>query len=244
MNRPVFITIEGADGSGKTACLSVLHDEVKRLFKSDCIKTREPGGTPSAEKIREAMINECRADPLLPISQFLLMQASRYQHVFRTIYPQLSAGVNVVSSRYFDSTVVLQGRLQHIGEYLERFRDVAEHSFLHIRPDLTILLDISAENAIERVVKEDALDDRFSDPQLDVPSLWRQHFNDLRRHAQVWSGESRIEVVDANQPLYVVLDEIRRIVKDQADYMRTRPSNIPTYFEKLDQWVKKNNPLE
>ena len=146
MTRGRFITIEGGDGAGKTVqtariCAALEARGVETLA------TREPGGSPGAEEIRRLLVSG-PADRWDPLTEAMLHATARRDHVLQTIEPALARGLWVISDRFFDSMIVYQGYGQgaDLAE-LERLNDL---SLGGLRPDLTVLLDISVVEGLWR----------------------------------------------------------------------------------------------
>ena len=144
MTRGRFITLEGGDGAGKTLqtariCAALEARGVETLA------TREPGGSPGAEEIRGLLVSG-PADRWDPLTEAMLHATARRDHVLRTIEPALARGLWVISDRFFDSMIVYQGYGQgaDLAE-LERLNDL---SLGGLRPDLTVLLDISLDISV------------------------------------------------------------------------------------------------
>ena len=150
MSRGLFITFEGSEGCGKST-------QVKRLAATleakglPFLLTREPGGTPIGEKIRELLQFAPESAAMRPETEVLLFEASRSQLVREVIEPALARGLHVISDRFFDSTTVYQGAARkldrEIVEQLNRFA-VAD-----CRPDLTFVLDCDVATARARLLR-------------------------------------------------------------------------------------------
>ena len=189
-----FITIEGPEGAGKSTCAETL----LRFFNENdlpVICTREPGGTPMAEKLRETVKNkpddgEC----VHPETELLLMEAARAQHVREKIAPALKQGISVICDRFTDSTCAYQGGGRNMDmKTITMFNDFATGD---CRPDLTILLDLPPEVGFARVAKRasaDAATDRFEAEALDFHNRVRNAFLKL-----AGQEPDRIKVVDAS----------------------------------------------
>ena len=144
--RGYFVTFEGCEGSGKSTQLKLLAQKLDEAG-ADYIMTREPGGSPIAERIREiildgkntAMCDECEA---------LLYAAARVQHIKEKIQPALESGKLVICDRYIHSSLAYQGIARGLGE--EYIRSINSYAVKNCRPDLTIFLDIPPERAFER----------------------------------------------------------------------------------------------
>ncbi|WP_425408790.1 dTMP kinase [Hyphococcus sp.] len=142
----VFISLEGGDGSGKSTQLKLLADSLKAIGH-DVVTTREPGGSDSAEEIRK-LILEGDADRWSPLTEALLMYASRRDHLERTILPSLARGAIVISDRFADSTMAFQGIAGAVGEdtiHKLHALVVGEHN-----PNLTLIFDLPIEEGLRR----------------------------------------------------------------------------------------------
>jgi len=146
MSRGKFITIEGLDGCGKSTQLERLA-EVLRRDDVDLVVTREPGGTPTGDKIRGILLNSGTAN-LSPYAELALMFASRAQHIREIIHPALAAGTVVLCDRFTDSTEAYQGGGRKLGSepVLELHRILCGN----LQPDLTILMDSDVGASVER----------------------------------------------------------------------------------------------
>src|SRR6266404_5834421 len=147
-SRPpgALITFEGLDGCGKTTQFDL---ESKRLVGQGWVvtTTKEPGGTPVGQKIREIVLN-VSSGPLSATTELALMLAARAQHIHEVIRPALESGILVLCDRFTDSTVAYQGYGRGIPlDQLETLDRILCHSF---RPQLTLILDIDPETAAER----------------------------------------------------------------------------------------------
>ena len=137
----MFITFEGIDGSGKT---TQLRRVAERL--DDPLATKEPGGTPTADRIRAVLLDA--NSKLDPVAEVLLFAASRHQHVMEVIRPALAAGRVVLCDRYVDSTLAFQGFGRLID--LDKLRALNDWATGSLKPDLTLLFDIDEETGVRR----------------------------------------------------------------------------------------------
>jgi dTMP kinase len=137
----MFITFEGIDGSGKT---TQLRRVAERL--DDPLATKEPGGTPTADRIRAVLLDA--SSKLDPVAEVLLFAASRHQHVVEIIRPALEAGRTVLCDRYVDSTLAFQGFGRLID--LDKLRALNDWATGGLKPDLTLLFDIDEETGVRR----------------------------------------------------------------------------------------------
>lgn len=142
----MFITLEGIEGSGKS---TQIQSVVRWLTAAgwECLATREPGGTPIGGRIRSILLHPDNRD-LAPTAELLLYAADRVQHVETVVRPALAAGKAVVCDRYFDATLVYQGYARGLdGKLIRRL-----HQWVcgGLMPDLTLLLDLPAEEGLAR----------------------------------------------------------------------------------------------
>ena len=205
-----FITIEGPEGAGKSSCAAVL----VKFFESHgmpVICTREPGGTPLAEKLREVVKNKPDADETIhPETELLLMEAARAQHVREKILPALTQGVSVICDRFTDSTSAYQGG----GRSMDMANILALNEFASgsCTPDLTILLDLPVETGFARVARRasaDAANDRFEAEALDFHRKVRETFLEIARKEPL-----RVKVVDATASREEVASCVEKIINE------------------------------
>ncbi len=149
----VFITFEGIEAAGKSTLIAALDDDL-RSRGENVLVTREPGGTPMGNRIRQIW-----ADPASAIdglAEALLMSADRAQHVAEVIAPALRAGTTILCDRYFDSTIAFQGFGR--GLDIEMLLELQLLATSRVTPNLTLLIDIPAEISMERVRARGAAD--------------------------------------------------------------------------------------
>lgn len=139
----MFITFEGPDGSGKTTQIRLLADALREAGR-EVVTTREPGGVPAAEQIRDLVLNS----ELAPETEALLFLAARAEHARGVIRPALERGAVVICDRFNDSTLAYQG--YGLGLDLEQLRRLCDFASTGIRPDLTLLLDLPVEMGLGR----------------------------------------------------------------------------------------------
>lgn len=143
----MFITLEGPEGSGKTSHIKPLCDWLEQQGRT-VYATREPGGTPIGEQIRD-VIHDMKNTAMHPRTEALLYQAARAQIVEQELRPRLSDGQIVLCDRYFDSTLAYQG-FGHQVIPLDELRGIIQFATHGLTPDLTILLDLPVEVGIQR----------------------------------------------------------------------------------------------
>jgi dTMP kinase len=150
MRRLLFITFEGSEGSGKSTQVQRLAGRLERSGVPYLV-TREPGGTPIGETIRELLQFASHNSGMTPEAELLLFEASRSQLVREIIKPALERGMCVIADRFFDSTTVYQGAARKLDpETVERLNAFAVGDCI---PDITFVLDIDAATAKSRMQK-------------------------------------------------------------------------------------------
>jgi dTMP kinase len=143
-----FITFEGIEGCGKTTQMRILAKRLESLG-NDVTTTREPGGCPIADKIREILL-DAENSALVPLAELLLYAAARAQHVAEVVTPALAAGRVVLCDRFTDATLAYQGYGRALDrETIDRLNGLATSG---VRPDLTVLLDCPVETGLERAM--------------------------------------------------------------------------------------------
>ena len=162
MARLPFITFEGSEGSGKSTQVQRLAARLQRSGVPHLV-TREPGGTPIGETIRELLQFASHNSSMTPETELLLFEASRSQLVREIIKPALERGVCVITDRFFDSTTVYQGAARRLDrETVERLNAFAVGDCI---PDVTFVLDIDAGNAKSRMQKPRRPDRMEQEPE-------------------------------------------------------------------------------
>jgi dTMP kinase len=196
-----FITFEGGEGSGKTTQIQTLADHLKsQIANCEPLLTREPGGTESAESIRQLLVTG-RADRWCAATEAMLMSASRHEHVVHVLRPALAAGRIVICDRYNDSTRVYQGYVGGVpSEDIEALNRLACGDLV---PDLTVLLDMDVEEGLRRADTRATSESRFESKGADFHRRVRQAFLDL---ASQESG--RFVVIDAARDMDAITADI------------------------------------
>ena len=188
--RGRFITLEGGEGAGKSTQALLLAEHL-RNFGHECVVTREPGGSPVAEALREVILSGVAA-PLGPSAETVLFAAARIDHVARTILPALARGAFVVCDRFTDSTRVYQGAMGKVDPGL--IRTLEDIAISQCRPDLTLILDLPAQTGLARAAARRAQQaaDRFEAEGLAYHEGLRSAFLQIARNEP-----ARCKVVDA-----------------------------------------------
>lgn len=201
--RGLFITIEGVEGVGKTTNIDFIKSwlEARNI---EYIATREPGGTPLAEEIRDILLTPRNDEAMTGITELLLVFAARAQHIAQVIEPALARGNWVLCDRFTDATYAYQGEGRALGgdkvELLENFVQGK------LRPDVTILLDLPVATGLQRIVGRGELD-RF---EAEDPSFFETVRNGYLQ--RVGMAPERYKVVDAGKPLEEVQSDLGAIL--------------------------------
>lgn len=192
----MFITFEGIEGCGKT---TQVRRFVKRLKRGGIplVTTLEPGGTRIGKKIRRILL-DARNKDLSPLTELILYAADRAQHVEEVIRPALDEGKWVICDRFFDATVVYQGKAR--GQDMKLIRILNEKATQGIWPDITYLLDCPVDVGLGRALKRNETQsqkgqDRFEREALVFHNAVREGYLDLARENQ-----DRFVIIDATLP--------------------------------------------
>jgi dTMP kinase len=189
MARPLFITFEGIEGSGKSTQAALLSAYLRNL-QHEVLSTREPGGSKLAEEIRNLVLSGGGIKD--PMTEFLLFSAARRDHVETAIKPALAAGKWVVCDRFIDSSKVYQGYVK--GLDLKVMDQLITLTIGDFRPDITLVIDTDIEAALARLAKSRANQNHYDKAGADFFNKVRDGFLDLSRK------EDRINVIDGNLP--------------------------------------------
>ena len=196
MSRGHFISIEGIEGAGKSTAARGLQDELTRRGLA-VLLTREPGGTPLAESLRDLLLRT-GTERISPTAETLMMFAARSLHVENQIRPALAAGRWVVCDRFTDATYAYQGRARGVSHDFIAQLAGAVHGDLW--PDRTLLFDIDVPLGLERARLRKGVPDRFESERRDFfEGVRAAYLERARRDPQ------RIRVIDAAQPEEAVL---------------------------------------
>jgi dTMP kinase len=201
-----FITLEGGEGAGKST-------HVKRLVAAfeaagiEAVATREPGGAPGAEEIRKILV-EGAAGRWAPLTETLLHFAARAEHVARTIRPALDRGAWVVCDRFVDSTMAYQGYAQGVGR--AKVEELARTVLGEFHPDLTLILDVPADQGLARSAKRGGGDTRYESMGSEFHTKLREAFLDIAKREP-----NRCVVIDATEPKDAVAVAILAAVRER-----------------------------
>ena len=207
----VFISFEGGEGSGKSTQITLLANWLSQEWPGGITTTREPGGTKEAELIRDLLVkNDNNWDST---TEALLMTAARRQNIAHVIKPALARGEAVLTDRFFDSTTVYQGCAGGVDE--ETIKLLNNRFLDGVYPDITILLDIEAEQGLERSVREDNSETRFEDLGLAYHKKVREGFLMLAKQEP-----ERFIVIDANQNEMAIHEQIKAAITPLLEVFR------------------------
>ena len=198
--RGTFITLEGVDGAGKSTHLDWLVTHLRGQGRT-VVQTREPGGTPLGEKLRELLLHE----PMHLETEALLMFAARREHLERVIKPALARGEWVVCDRFTDASFAYQGG----GRGLSREKLGQLESWVQgeLQPDLTLLFDLPVSVAAERMAGAARQLDRFEQEKTDFHERVRNAY--LRRASE---NPARIHVIDSRQTIDSIRKQLQLII--------------------------------
>ncbi len=202
MNKGFFISFEGGEGGGKSSQITLLAERLQQ-DGYEVVRTREPGGPPTAEAIRQILVGEATT-ALSDLTELLLMNAARAENLDKTILPALAAGKIVLSDRFADSTRAYQGAAG--GVTPDIVHAVEEMVVSTHWPDMTFILDLPVAQGFARV-HERGEANRFEDKDLSYHDAVRQEFLAIAA-----KEPERCVVMDATQPLDIISAEIYSMV--------------------------------
>jgi dTMP kinase len=204
-----FLTIEGIEGVGKSTQVALLSKGLGERGIAHVV-TREPGGTPLAERIREIVL-KVRDESLPPTAELLLMFASRAVHLANHVEPNLRAGRWVICDRFIDATYAYQGGGRRLSvDHIRQLETMVQGAR---RPDLTVLLDAPVEQALRRAHQRNAGADadRFESERTDFFERVRDAYR-----ARAAAEPNRIAVVDASQSIDGVALQILHLLETRS----------------------------
>ncbi len=194
----IFITFEGGEGAGKTTQIARVA-AVLREQGRDVLTTREPGGNESAEKIRALLLNNEGAH-WLPLTELLLINAARHEHVTKTILPALQAGNVVLCDRFTDSTLTYQGYAGGLPHHIiEQMNTLATEG---LQPDITLFFAVPPSMGLQRSKNRGGASDHFEDKDRLFHEKLYAGFKEMVQH-----NPKRFTVIDATQPLENVTEQ-------------------------------------
>lgn len=218
MKKPLFVTLEGGEGAGKSSLMRKLAKALRGLAY-EVVETRQPGGTRLGEQIREWLLSHREDVRIGKYAELMLFLADRTQHIDEVISPALEAGKIVICDRFNDSTVAYQGVARGIGaDVVEKQCELACHGIV---PDLTLYLDVDPAIGLERTrrtLKATAgagQVDRIESEQIDFHQTVRKAMQMLaQKHPE------RIYTIDAAQPQDKVFQNALERVMGQINHLQ------------------------
>lgn len=187
-----FLSIEGIEGAGKSTQLRFIEQYLTQQGLS-VVVTREPGGTPLGEQIREVLLTP-RPSGMSVDAELLLMFAARAEHVQQKIVPALARGEWVLTDRFVDASFAYQGAGRQIAE--KRIQQLADWTLQGVKTDMTFLFDVPVETGQKRVMQRGKQKDRFEQEKTDFFEMVRSCY--LKRAA---AEPQRLKIIDANQSI-------------------------------------------
>ncbi|OCA88483.1 dTMP kinase [Bacillus sp. FJAT-27986] len=212
MKRGVFITVEGPEGAGKTTVLARVGEQLEKEGYS-IVLTREPGGIPIAEQIRQVILNPDHTE-MDSRTEALLYAAARRQHLMEKVVPALNKGCIVLCDRFVDSSLAYQGYARGLG--IEEVREINRFAIQDTMPELTLFFMIDPEIGLRRIENHKSRE------------INRLDLEKLNFHQKVYEGyqlliknePDRIKVIDANQSFEEVYQETLQQIRT---YIHRRP---------------------
>lgn len=201
----MFISFEGIEGLGKTTHLKRLAALLQEKAY-EVVITREPGGTPMGEEIRNVLLAH-RYEIVAPMTELLLMFAARAQHVATIIQPALKQGSWVLCDRFTDASYAYQGGGR--GMDVEKIKALETLVLDHFEPDLTFLFDAEPSVGLERIKNRDGHPDRFELEKIEF-------FDRVRMAYQLRAAQNpkRFKMINAARPIEIVWEEVKGIMDE------------------------------
>jgi dTMP kinase len=206
MTQGRFITLEGIEGAGKSTVAKFVREWLQERGERVCL-TREPGGTPLAERVR-ALVLDRQGEAITPVTETLLMFAARGLHVENLIRPTLERGEWVICDRFTDATRAYQGAGRGVsGEWIEQLAAQVQRG---LKPDCTLLLDLPVTLGLERVRQRSgaAPTDRFEEEPAKFFERVREAYLDLAR-----AEPQRIRIVNASGTVQDVQAQVASVLE-------------------------------
>ena len=206
MEKGIFITFEGGEGSGK----STLIDKTYKWLEDNnisCIKTREPGGIKISEDIRNIILDSNNTS-MDGITEALLFAAARRQHIVEKVIPALKDGKVVLCDRFIDSSLAYQGYARGLG--IDKILELNKFAIGDYMPSLTLFLDIDPKIGLERINKDKCREvNRLDLEKIDFHNKVREGYEIVYNN-----NKNRIKKIDVNRSIDEVFNEVIKILKD------------------------------
>jgi dTMP kinase len=207
--RGRFITFEGGEGGGKSTQSKLLLPWLREQGV-DAMATREPGGSPGAERIRELLVTGT-TDRWTPTTEVLLHYAARQDHIKQTIEPALASGRWVICDRFFDSTLAYQGYGHGVAlDFIETLRSAVVGD--RYGPDLTLILDLPAAEGLQRSQSRVNTERRYESMPIEFHQRLRDGFQAIARQEP-----ERCRIIDARQGIDAVQNQIRAVISKRFE---------------------------
>ena len=208
MARGAFITFEGGEGAGKSTQVKRLANRLERAGRT-VVQTREPGGSPSAEEIRNLLVTG-RADRWSPLAETLLFYAARVEHWRQVIDPALASGKDVICDRFADSTMAYQAYAGGLPRAdIERLHSLVVPT---AKPDITIILDLPPDVGLSRAAHRHGNENRFESKDIGFHERLRQGFIDIAKREP-----ARCEVLDANRSIDEIDETVWSVIRKRLN---------------------------
>ncbi len=210
----LFITVEGPDGAGKSTLIQRLEKKLLEELTVPLVRTREPGGSEIAEKIREVILDP-KNTAMDDRTEALLYAASRRQHIMEKIKPSLAEGKVVLCDRFVDSSIAYQGAGRGIG--VEEVATLNRFATEDLTPDITLYLDVDAQVGLNRIASKN------SNREKDRLELEAISFHNRVRNAYkvlLKKHPERIQLIDASQNADDVFNDAWKVEKEKIQEIK------------------------
>lgn len=210
----LFITVEGPDGAGKSTLIQRLEKKLLEELTVPLVRTREPGGSEIAEKIREVILDP-KNTAMDDRTEALLYAASRRQHIVEKIKPSLAEGKVVLCDRFVDSSIAYQGAGRGIG--VEEVATLNRFATEDLTPDITLYLDVDAQVGLNRIASKN------SNREKDRLELEAISFHNRVRNAYkvlLKKHPERIQLIDASQNADDVFNDAWKVVQEKIQEIK------------------------
>ncbi len=204
-----FITLEGGDGTGKSTQARLLSEFLEQNNVKPLL-TREPGGAPGSDEVRELILTG-DPDRWDAVGETLLFYASRRNHLRLTVWPALARGEWVISDRFADSTIAYQGYGNQLG--VDQVMKVHEVTVGDFEPDLTFILDIDVKTGLARTQGREHNEDRFERMEIEFHERMREGFLEIAKQ-----HPNRCVIINADQDIESVQKDMRAVLKDRYGF--------------------------
>ncbi len=206
MDKGIFITVEGPDGSGKTTIIQMLAEKLKKEGY-EIVATREPGGIEIAEQIRQVILDP-ENTAMDPRTEALLYAAARRQHLAEKVRPALEKGKIVLCDRFVDSSLAYQGHARELG--IDEVYSINQFAIESMMPKMTLYFDVAPEVGLERINKNKGREvNRLDLEKLEFHQKVREGYLMLAERFQ-----DRIVKIDASKELEIVYEQAETKIKE------------------------------